>query len=64
MTPACITIRLTPSQQMALIHLISEFMSCERKHTELFQDLRTSPATSTTLEELLQIVSGTGGFQP
>ncbi len=52
-----IILRLTRSQQMALIDLITEFIRCDFGHAELFQDCSTVPAISTTPGELLRLVS-------
>lgn len=52
-----IVLRITRSQQMALIELISEFIRCDRGHVEIFLDCSTNPSTSTTPGELLRLVS-------
>ncbi len=52
-----IVVRMTAAHQSALMELITEFIRCDRGHSELFQDRSTMPATSTTPQELLRLVS-------
>ncbi|MGH9501691.1 MAG: hypothetical protein ACRD20_02450 [Terriglobales bacterium] len=58
MTYSSVVIRLTRSQQIAMMDLITEFVACSFGHSELFQDTSSSPAISTTPGELLRLVSG------
>jgi hypothetical protein len=55
---ARIVLRITRSQQMAILDALIEHMRCS-DHTENFVNCSASPPTETTLGELLNLFSDT-----
>lgn len=50
-----IILRISRSQQMALLDIIMEHLRCPN-YTEVFIDCSTSPPTETTISDLLNVV--------
>jgi hypothetical protein len=58
MSETKIVLRLTRSQQMAILDVLMEHVRCAN-HTENFVNCSTAPPTETTYGDLLQIFSDT-----